>query len=300
MKTNKLKAVILSLAALTAVASAYAESNQKADTVLNISKPGKVVIMEKAGSMTVVVDGCEGDSLFTANYESRYSPDSQVHSSQSSAFVGRMKQQLGYGEKSQKSSWDVIMGGLGFGLINPLNQTGGGGVQWSKSIEISWVNAFGVSYSWSNSRVSLAIGFDWRNYKSTLGRALIGQPDKGMAWGEYPDGTTGVNTRLKVFSLDFPLLYTYMIPKTQMRLVGGVILDINTYASLKTNYISPATGKRKSEFTKNIGKRTVTTSLFGAVMCHGCGVYVRYQPQKVLEHSDVNFNPLSMGVMFFL
>ncbi len=161
------------------------------------------------------------------------------------------------------SPWGVSMLGVCVGLTNPLGQGSPEGLQWSKSFEISWLSCINVYYSFGRSDISFGLGFDWRNYKATTaGRRLVANDNKGIEWGEYPEGVTPKYSRLKVFSLQVPVLYRWSIPKSSLNLRIGPVLNFNTYASLLTVWDDPD-GHKMEDFTKAISPRRFTVDFFG-------------------------------------
>ena len=273
------------------------------DTVLNVTAPSKVTVVECGNSLQVSVEGCESDSTFKALYVSEYGDDAVVNTSQR-----EMKSDyglipaLGLGDRNRrkKAGFSVITSGLGIGLDNASGQSGNGSLQWSKSFDVSWVNALAVACNFSYSRITFGIGFDWRNYKTTLSRCLAPAPGGGIMTTDYPQGAVKGNSTLKIFSLGLPLLYTYRIPSTTLSLTLGPVFSFNTYSSLKTNY-TDAEGHDHRIFNKSLGQRKFTLDLFGAfTVWKGCGLYVRYSPMKAFKSSPVNFRPLTVGLLFLL
>ena len=249
--------------------------------------------------MTATVFDREGDDEAIATVFTPYSSDSEVRAIRDSGrgksgdwFKDGMVTVIG----NTGSRWNVGSSGVCLGLTNSVGQ-GEGGLQWSKSIEISWLSCINVCYSFSRSQISLGLGFDWRNYKTTTSdRCLVATPDRGIAWGKYPEGTKARYSRLKVFSLQFPLLYRWRVPKSSLAIQLGPVLNFNTYASLLTVY-DDIDGNRAKDFTKALSPRRVTLDFFGSLsFCNAVGLYVRYSPMKVMNApQSLNFHPLTVG-----
>lgn len=203
--------------------------------------------------------------------------------------------------ENSKGSWSLMTGGLGFGLNGAINQPEGTGLQMGKSFEVLWLKALAAEYKWGRQAISFGIGFDWRNFKMT------GDPYRmykmhggGISIDDYPAATIPLNSTLKIFSLDIPVLYSYELPKLDLKFSVGPILNFNTYSSLKTSYINPE-GNKVTEFVKGVGQNLVTFELFGSVSWKCMGLYLKGQPVKALKSTtDINFNPLTVGVIFFM
>lgn len=240
-----------------------------------------------------------GEDSFEATVATEYPEESKV-SSRQTTFRGSMLSLIsdrGYG-CCGNSRWDLIMDGVCIGLNKASGIQPDGGLQWSKSFEISWLNCIGVSYAFGKTSVSLGLGFDWRNYKiTTSDRILVATPGGGVTWSDVPEGSRVRNSRLKVFTLQLPLLFRAKIPGTSLYVKAGPVFDFNTYASLKTQY-DDAEGNKCEIFTKELSPRRFTVDFFGSLsLCQAIGIYVRYSPMKVMDAADgLNFRPLTLGI----
>ncbi len=299
MKTFRL--LILS-SFLTLFFSANA-SEESPDTLMVVDSPSKVLITEspEGTRIEVIDDDSDIQSLLV-----EYTPGSRVKAKRSMSRSIYKIPGLSCDESSYKCAcsdrWVISSDGLCIGLTNALGQTGGGGLQWSKSFEISWLSCLNVGYQFSRSRIYLGLGFDWRNYKATAdSKWLVPDGNDGIEWGNASEGAIVRSSRLKVFSLQLPLMYVWSVPKTWLKFKMGPILNFNTYSSLLGVYDN-AVGNRCEYFTKNFDRNRVTVDFFGSVTYHNVlGIYVRYSPMKVLKApSPINFSPLSIGVGFFI
>ncbi|MDE5870794.1 MAG: hypothetical protein K2H22_02460 [Muribaculaceae bacterium] len=270
------------------------------DTLMSVTDPGRVIITESPeGTRVSVADGAESVLI-------EYPDMAKVSTSRRSRSIfsipgipcGRHKENC----CCSGNGWSLSSDGLCIGLTDALGQTGGGGLQWSKSFEIDWLSCINVGYEFSRSRIYFGLGFDWRNYKATaFGRWLEPDGNGGVRWGSAPEGASVRFSRLKVFSLQLPLMYVWRIPKSFLKWRMGPILNFNTYSSVKGVYDDPA-GNRCEYFTKDFERRPVTIDFFASLSYHDAvGIYVRYSPMKVLKAaSPINFTPLSLGFTFLL
>lgn len=293
------KNIIISTLCLSFSLSCMADM-ENPDTLLNIDPASKLVITENPAGTFVEVTAENGAKIFMAAAE--YKLSASVKTSQST-LKDIVKIPLG-GDCNvcNSGSWDLSMDGLCIGLSNAVGQTGGGGLQWSKSFEISWLSCFNIKYSFSRSEISVGLGFDWRNYKSTFDNHwLTTTPNGDVEWGRAPEGCHVKFSRLKVFSLQIPLFYEWKIPKSKLSFKAGPIACFNTYASLKGVY-EDELGKKGEFFTKAFSPRRCTVDLFGSLSYgNGIGIYVRYSPMKVLKDtSPINFHPFTLGIGFFI
>lgn len=278
-------------------------STESQDTIIAVDSPSKVLITESCeGTLITVTDNEKGkeESHFVA-----YTSGAKVSTSRRSYtslfnipdldFLNNK-----YGRSNQDRGWTIGIDGLCIGLNQAHGQTGGGGLQWSKSFEISWLSCFNIGYAIKSSRIYLGLGFDWRNYKATADcKWLTISSNGGLEWGHAPSGAIVKSTNLKVFSLQLPLMYEWRIPKSRLKLKVGPILNFNTYSSVKGIYDN-AEGNHCEYFRKDFDRNKVTLDIFGSLSYHNAlGIYVRYSPMKVLkETSPINFTPFTVGVGF--
>ncbi len=284
--------------------NAYA-SGEVTDTLMAVDSPSKVVITESSqGTRITVTDDKTGTE---ESYLVEYTPGAKVSTSRKTSFSIFNIPGLDCMNRTEKcgclgSGWSVGTDGLCIGLNEAHGQKGGGGLQWSKSFEISWLSCVNVGYAFSRSRIYLGLGFDWRNYKATADRRwLVASESGGVEWGEAPEEANVRYSRLKVFSLQMPLLYEWRVPKSQLKLKLGPILNFNTYSSIKGVY-DDAFGNRCEYFTKDFDRNHVTLDFFGSLSYgNAIGIYVRYSPMKVLkEPSPINFSPFTLGIGFVI
>ena len=291
--------MILVVAAFISAPQLYAQT-ETPDTILHITGSNKLIVTENpTGTLVEVRDIEKGDEL-VASVFTEYAAESSVRSSLREGSLGDWwyNRNLLNVDDSYNSHWGVSIDGLCLGLTNAVDQSPERGLQWSKSFEISWLSCLNVYYEFSRSKVSLGLGFDWRNYKVTTGdKALVANDSKGIEWGAYPEGSRGRFSRLKVFSLQLPLLYEYSIPKSSLSLKAGPIFNFNTYASLKSAW-DDENGNRHELFTKEIDPRRFTVDFFACIsFCRALGIYARYSPMKVMDApTTLNFQPLTIGL----
>jgi len=282
--------------------TANAGATERPDTLLSTTGSSTAIISESPSGLKVMVKKLEGDqseSVFIQDYTPNATMKAEQHTSSFSELT-LSDGTLGIKVKNRK--WEIVSSGFCLGLVNATGQPDGLGLQWGKSLEISWVNALAVRYRTRWQWISLGIGFDWRNYKiTTSNHHLTPNGLGGVGIAPYPEDASAGASRLKVFSLGVPLLYNVKIPRTPFSVTLGGILNFNTHASLKTWYTGPE-GNHMEEYSEDFHPRRVTVDLFGSLnIMKGCGLYVRYSPQTVLHgHASPTFRPLSMGIILFM
>lgn len=286
-------------AILTLIVGAYTNSfaQEAPDTLLKTDKPSRIVITESSTGSVISVNGIGENDTFRTTVNTDYPENASVTSTQSVKYGCPIELP---GIKNKKKGWTCYVDGITIGLNDPTGIGSNAGFQWSKSLEIGWLDCLAVGYSWGNTALSLGLGFDWRNYKiTTSDRYLTTTPSKGIEWAEaglLPEGSILKNSRLKVFSLQLPLLFRAKIPNSCLRLKLGPMFNFNTHASILTRY-TDSYGNDNELFTKDLNQRKFTVDFFGSVSINSIvGLYVRYSPIKVMSGTDgINFRPLTIG-----
>lgn len=298
MKSVRLYTLLTAIFALIAGTYTNSYAQEAPDTLLKTDKPSRIVITESSAGSVISVRGIGEDDTFQTTVNTDYPENASVTSTQSVKYD--LPIQLP-GIKTNSRGWTCFVNGITLGLSNPTGIGGNGGLQWSKSIEVGWLECLAVGYSWGNTSLGLGLGFDWRNYKiTTSDRYLTTSPSKGIEWaeaGSLPEGSILKSSRLKVFSLQLPLLFRARIPNSSVRLKIGPIFNFNTHASILTRYTDNY-GNDNELFTKDLNQRIFTLDFFGSVSIRGIvGVYVRYSPMKVMNGAEgINFRPLTIGI----
>lgn len=201
--------------------------------------------------------------------------------------------------RNGKTKWSVISSGIGIGWVTPVSSNVEMDVSMGKSVELTWANVIGVKMSHGRHHLSLGMGLDWRNMVTTGGSYFEKVDGGDIVMSPYEDGVRDRRSRIKIFSLQMPLLYSFDFGKKhRWGVTLGPVVNFNTSASIKTSWRE---GDREySVKTRHIGQRPVTVDVMGAVN-YGClGVYARYAPMNMLKDSaGMKFGCFSTGIMLF-
>jgi len=277
---------------------------EKTDTLLLREVPSRAIITESPSGIKLTVGNPDNGSDTTTVCLQEYGPDVNVATDQETITWTHLKADGGAIGVRASHHWDIISGGLAIGLVNAQGQPEGLGLQWKKSIEISWINALAVRYSTHLFSMSFGLGFSWKNFRTTLSsHCMIPDGHGGVGTAPYPEGSQPGASRIKVFSLGLPLLLTQRIPSTSLSVTLGGILNFNTHASLKTWYTDASAHHNDISNTRSIGQRKISIDLFGSInLWKGSGLFVRWSPQTVLRrgYGSPEFKSLSVGAVFFL
>lgn len=266
------------------------------DTVLRVDDAKKLLLLESPEGLKVEVQGNGKDTVIFQPYE----PDATVTSHQS-AIAGVPIPKF----STSDGRWDVTSGGLGLGMVQATGKPAGMRTEMAKSFEIQWLNILAVRFAATRStKISLGVGVDWRNYRMTQPTvAFVPLPghERGIGLGTYPEGVQAKWSRIKTFSVGFPLMIRQQLPfnvlgKSRFSITAGAVFNINTFGSIKSCYVLD--GNDTKRYADNVDLRRFTVDLMGIVsIAKDLGVYVRYSPMTVLEEPSLQFHPLSCGLI---
>ncbi len=199
MKTSIISSLLL-------FAAVNVSGQTPADTIADITDSSRLVILENASTVSVnIANDAQGDSL--TEILTRDIDNTVIKQRYWNSPFKILKD-------NGKSKFDLCIGGPGIGWVNASGQPDYLGIEMGKSLEISWINMLSVKYTpWQWGTLSFGIGLDWRNYRiSTSDHRMISTEGNGIGTDSYPEGSTPQGSRLKVFSLGFPVMWTQGMP----------------------------------------------------------------------------------------
>lgn len=277
-----MKKTFLAIIATTAAMVCGAVNSN--DTVYRFSNPERVLISESREGVEVkIIDDNSVKHKFERHGEGN--------------FVRRSSQTYKFLPGGDK--WNMIIGGFTLGFVTTPGAGDDVSPEGGRSLELGILNALGFEYKPSKHfGISFGIGFDWRNYRSTKG--ILYEPVDGkIRVSQFPEGVDYRFSRLKVFSIQFPLLIGWdcgrIASGLNPNISFGPVFCVNTHGSVKSSWREE--GGKTSTFSSNsIGQRKFTID-FIANFSLGCvGVYVRYSPYKTLTGAEApDLRPLSAG-----
>ena len=213
-------------------------------------------------------------------------------------------------KKSQSTSWGnnipkIYIGAddveleatahLGLGLVSPTNVSSEMDFPFGSSWEIFFTPLVFELYmnKTKGDLISLGMGFDWRNYRMTNDVCFKINADGTVGLGNYHEGASPKFSRVKVFSLNFPLLYEHKFNR-QWGLGIGPVFNLNTYGSIKTRYKKDGSDHKLVE--KQIGYRKFTIDAMFILENPIVDLYLKYSPMSVLKDNDQKFQSMSIGI----
>ena len=278
----------LALAALPA-AAALPE-----DTVVTVTRPDSVILLQSDSTVHLSIYGREDDDTYRFDYDKKFSPEGRVVTHQKTSGLDFTLPFLR--PEGQRGKSYFSMGGVGFGFVNALGAPEPMNVNMAASYEVFADLLTYGRYVGPHADLSIGFGINWRNYRMN-GRTRFVMNGDCIGLSPYPDGADIDFSRIKVFSLTFPFRYTQHLSK-HFTYSLAAILNVNTYASLKTHYTLD--GEKHHRVFKDIRQTPITVDFMGQVQFHSVGLYVKYSPCRMLNTDfGPDFSHLSAGITLF-
>lgn len=276
-----MKKLMMLVALAVSTAASATEMN---DTVV-FSHPAKVTVMTNDTVQKVKITGKEGDEKFL--YESKVSINKST-----SKWIKR----------NLTNDENKLVFDLGIGWAAPTNTPQGHGFAVFKSRE----TFFGLRYCYTPKKAlqtySVGLWCDWRDYAVPTDH-MIDKTDGIVTFYEFADGSKDTDSRIRIFSLSVPFLFTQKFGKNSKSSFSlGPVVNFNVYGRLLNEWtvddITIETNTRK------IGQRPVTVDFMGILKSGGIGLYCKYSPMSVLKKKSENgienpqFHSLTFGLFF--
>lgn len=303
MKINRLKYYIAFATAALAGGLNSAYAVEPGDSIVRIISyvdgADKVTVTENTEGVTIDLQGIGGKADSTFTYHKDYAPGTIVRTKQTDNNWLLSSPFSRSSERTRPRRWTVYSAGLAFGLTIPTGVADGVKFKTSGSLELMWTDVIGLQYDLtSTDAFRVGIGIDWRNYKLDDDYRFYKSNDGKLEIEKYenPDSWKR-SSRLKTFSLMVPVMYKKELG-SDFSISAGVVLDFNTYASIKTKYNIGDTKHEESD--KGIHHNTVTYDFMAIVSWRGLGLYAKYSPCNVLNTDFApKFKSFTTGMIFF-
>lgn len=300
----KSKYIIASASILLSISASAMSVDQPTDTVLMVKNANSVVITENPSGINLTVRGTDKDPDFVTTFTSEYSADAVVTTHQ--RFTRPTFVNLPGNDKCDNREPLDVLSGMHAGFVGTLGAPTGVDVEMGKSYEIGIDNI--VSYSITprrfNSIVRVGIGVNWRNWRMTGNTRFVADEAGVVSMDVYPEGCESRYSRVKIFSLSFPVMLTQF---TNVKTIGpsklafkfGAILNWNSHASVESSWRT-ADGTTVKEGTEHIGQRKFSVDVIAAVrFAPSLGLYLKYSPMKVFKTGyGPEFSAISTGLYF--
>lgn len=289
------KSILLSLALLAPIGLSAAPTTE-GDTVV-VEKPQRVTVVTTDSIQHILVEGKEDNPHYT------YSNTLQIVDSNyvSSSSINKDDFTIGFGwpklaqKNTDHQSTYTLTAHFSIGFVNAPGMPKAGDLNMGNSAEL-WFFFDNEWRPWRNNHVfSFGIGLDWRNYRMEDNYCFRKDAEGMNVLERLPEGASPNFSRVKVFSLNFPIRYQYLGRRFGFSL--GPVLNFNTYSSIKTKY--KIDDHKYKEKYKNVHPTPITVDFMGTVLTPIIDFYVKYSPFDVLKSDyGLKFKTLSIGFMF--
>lgn len=291
------------IAAMTATAASAATDTpdtvtQPVDTVLCVKNANSVIITENTAGVSVDVRGVENDSEFQTSYTLAYDNNSVIKSRQSFAMPFSLK-------VDRCNDIVGMLQGVHFGFTGAVDAPSQMNTQMGKSFEIGIDNIIFYGHKFGASKrnmLSVGMGVNWRNYRMT-GENRFDMDNGNAVIIGYPEDADGKFSRIKVFSLTFPVSYTYYSPvkalgNSYLGFKLSALLNWNSHASMLTVY-ELADGTKVKENYDRIGQRKFSIDvMLGVQIAPAVSLYFKYSPYDLFKSDTASpkFQTISTGI----
>ena len=273
---------------------------EETDTLLYLPSAEKLTVIKESENtleLTVKSDGVDNRFFFDV-HEAEMNSVSNYQQENSRQIWKKIHSLFVFPTRRANRYWTLGIDGFCFGLSSAQKAPSNSGLQWSKSIEISWLSIVNASFCSGPIALSLGAGIDWKNFKiSTSTKYLSVDGNGDLKSSPYEEGIKGNFSRLQIFSLQFPLLFQYNFPGNIFSFSVGPVLDYNVHASVLTSF-SNLKGETVEVENKFRNQKPLTFDIFGNLSLYRLvGIYVRYSPMQLMKSGGgLNFYPLTIGL----
>lgn len=288
-----MKKIFIMLAVMHMPLLASAETNDN-DTVI-VNHPQKVTVITGDSLQKIIINGKEGDE----NYEYRNTIElvdsNYVSKTEINKKDWELRDNIASVSVSQRNNTEFILGGpLLIGFASPTHKEGVGFKTFSSwEIALPFISLSHYFDKKRRTELELQTFFNWRNYRLERTNRFVKGEDGRVTLAPYPEGSKPKFSRVKVFSISGALLFSQHFTK-DFGLGVGPMINLNTYASIKTRYNS--NGTKVKEIEKDINQRKITFDWMGIIYTPEVDLYIKYSPNDVLKEGNVKFRSLTFGV----
>ena len=297
---------IFTISALLALtASGASAQTENVDTVV-IDKPDRVVVTSNDQTLTVAVEGRDGDPAYRFNKSQTLMGDGmRIEKEERSDFdftlpFTRSNTSSDYSSaKGSHGTVEMTAGAFRFGWANALGAPSEMNTPFGQSWEFA-LRCFEFKVRYNHSRWSFSSGLwlNWRNYRMTGPMRFVKNAETtNIELLPYPDNADRDFSRIKIYSLEVPLTASLSLGK-KFHLDFGPVFSFNSRTSIKTRY--SIDGHDVKDYTRGIHAQRFTIDLMAQARVSSFGVYVKYSPCNVLNPDYApKFHGISTGLGLF-
>lgn len=270
--------------------------NEAEQDTLVVNKADKVVVITSDSAQTIMIRGKEGNPDFKYSnsiqlVDSNYVSTSEMGKNWNISLWPIAKNS----SKATSYPSTEIVGNFFVGFNGTPGMPSEADFRMFSSWELWWLTDVRV-YPWNGRHCfSLGLGLDWRNYRIKGNTCFVKTENDEIKLSQYADGVTPKFSRIKVFSLNFPLRYHFYSKNIGFSL--GPVLNLNMSSSIKTKWKENGKGVKMS--TNNAEVKPVTVDFMATMNFFSYNLYFKYSPCDLIKDGHgMKFKTLSFG--FFI
>lgn len=266
------------------------------DTLV-VEQPRRVTVVTGDSIQSILVEGKAGNSNYT--YQSKIELVDSNYTSTSAINSDDFRFSIGPRRNTRQTP--VTMEGQSHWMIGCNSAPGmprEADIHTFESWEMWWVVVDMVWQPWKNPhhKFSLGIGLDWRTWRMHADKRFQKSENGRLDVVDYPENSEPNFSRIKVFSINFPLRYQHYL-SNGCSWSFGPVLNFNLKSSLKTKY--KLEGKKHTETQNGVHQNKVTVDLMYTVETPYFGIYCKYSPCHILDSGyGPKFHSLTLGLFF--
>ncbi|MBR2192265.1 MAG: hypothetical protein IJ910_03005 [Bacteroidaceae bacterium] len=292
-----MKKILTVMALLMMVGSAKTLAQDTEEVV--IMNPKQVYIQKTDSSMTVEVQGKHDDPNYVYKKSMKLdkaAAENAVDVTEEFNFHLPFTSSSNSSRKKEYSN-EIHSAAFRVGFNSAIGAPQGLHTNMANSWEIGF-SAADWFFLKKNRKVNYSVGlwFNWKNFRMTDNKRFV-IDNSDVVLSDYPAGADILFSRLKIFSLSFPL-QAHVNLSHGWHMGFGPILNINTHGSLKTRY--KLDGEKYLDKTNNIHQQPFTVDLQAVLSYKNCGAYVKWSPCNQLRTTHgPKFQGISTGLLLF-
>lgn len=136
------------------------------------------------------------------------------------------------------------------------------------------------SHTRGSSTLSYGVGVTFKNFVMTGGTAMSLTDSGDMVTGQFPSGTVPKVSKLRVFSVNAPLLYSCSFGDG-FGFTLGPVFNLNASSSIVNKYM--VDGEKQKDKYKNAHCNLVTVDAMFQINLKIVSLYVKYSPMSVMD-----------------
>lgn len=299
-----MKTSLLSLITLLSFTSLAASATVPADTVKVISNPRSVIVTEDTAGTHISVIGAGQDSTYHYAYDVNHGADTRITTTQNEDHDITFRVPFGKTDTTAaKHHFEVVSAGIysNFGLgWNHVKGSQEFKDNIGHMVEFGILDLIGLRYN-SDFGLGFTLGFglEARRIRLHTGGLMDKDENRNLIITPLPEGGHDVTSRLRIFSLQFPLIMSQSFGQSRdFKIFAGGAMMVNTGMRIENSY--KLGDVRHNDQITGFNRRKISFDVLGGFSYDGLGWYVRWRPQSVFKSGyEPEITNFSTGVMLF-